>query len=102
VAQGRLKRRVANAGQADSTPLRDGLTLPEEIARRQERQAALEKARAEMEVRAHARYAAGLAGHEKKLARRAAKKPAAHRRSPRHPSRKPKTNTPSRIPRAGS
>jgi transposase len=52
-----VKQLVAKAEQADSTPLQDGLTIPGEIARRQERKAALEKARAEIEARAHARYA---------------------------------------------
>jgi transposase len=65
---------IAKAEQADSTPLQDGLTIPEEITRRQERKAALESARAQIEARAQARYAVELAEHEKKLAERAAKK----------------------------
>ena len=36
---------LAKAEQADATPLQDGLTIPEEIARRQERKAAIAKAR---------------------------------------------------------
>jgi transposase len=48
---------IAKAEQADSTPLQDGLTIPQEITRRQERKAALTKARAEIEARAQARYA---------------------------------------------
>src|SRR3989454_192002 len=69
-----VQQLVAKAEQADSTPLQDGLRIPAEIARRQERKAALEKARAEIEARAQARYAVELAEHEKKLAQRAAKK----------------------------
>jgi transposase len=69
-----VQQLVAKAEQADSTPLADGLSIPEEITRRQERQAALKKARAEIEARAHARYTAELAEHEQKLAERAAKK----------------------------
>lgn len=65
---------LAKAEQVDSAPLQDGLTIPEEIARRQERKAALEKARAEIEARARARYAAELGEHERKLAGRAARK----------------------------
>ena len=34
---------MAKAEQADSSPLQDGLTIPGEITRRQERKAALEK-----------------------------------------------------------
>jgi transposase len=65
---------LAKADQADATPLPDGLTIPEEITRRQERQAALAQARAEIEARAQARYAVQLAEHQAKLAARAAKK----------------------------
>jgi transposase len=69
-----VKELLAKAEQADSTPLQDGLSIPEEITRRQERKAALQKARAEIEARARARHAVELAEHEKKLAERAAKK----------------------------
>jgi hypothetical protein len=65
---------LAKAEQADATPLQDGLTIPEEITRLQERKAALAQARAEIEARAQARYAVQLAEHEAKLAARAAKK----------------------------
>ena len=72
-----LEREVAQlmskAEQADCTPLQDGLTIPGEIARRQQRKAALAKARAQIEARAHARYAAELAEHERKVAAREAK-----------------------------
>jgi transposase len=71
-----VKALLAKAEQADSTPLQDGLSIPEEITRRQERKAALQKARAEMEARAQARHAAELAEHERKLGERAAKKEA--------------------------
>ena len=69
-----VQQLLAKAEQADATPLQDGLTIPAEITRRQERKAALEQARAEIEARAQARYAVQLAGHEAKLAARAAKK----------------------------
>jgi hypothetical protein len=42
---------MAKAEQADSTPLQEGLSIPEEITRRQERKAALAKARVEIEAR---------------------------------------------------
>ena len=84
---------LAKAEQADATPLQDGLTIPEEIARRQERKAAIAKARTEIEARAHARYAAELAEHEKKMAARQAqadqgKKPRG--REPAAPTPEPK------------
>ena len=64
---------LAKAEQADATPLQEGLTIPAEITRRQERQAALAQARAEIEARAQARYAVALAAHEAQLAERNAK-----------------------------
>lgn len=63
---------LAKAEQADATSLQDGLTIPEEITRRQERRAALARARAEIEARAQARHAAQRAEHQAKLAERAA------------------------------
>jgi len=69
-----VKELLTKAEQADATPLQDGLTVPEEITRRRERKAALEKARAAIEARAHARYAAELAGHEEKMAQRQARR----------------------------
>ena len=68
-----VQQLVAKAEQADATPLEEGLTIPDEIVRRQKRKAALEKARTEIEARAHARYATELAEHEKKMAERQAR-----------------------------
>ncbi|MEI6078989.1 MAG: transposase, partial [Verrucomicrobiota bacterium] len=68
-----VQQLLAKAEQADATPLQDGLSIPAEITRRQERKAALAQARVEIEARAHARYAGQLAEHEAKLAARAAK-----------------------------
>lgn len=62
---------LAKADQADATPLQDGLTIPAEVQRRQERKAQLQRAKAEMEARAYARFQAEQAEHEAKLARRA-------------------------------
>ena len=107
-----VKQLVAKAEQADSTPLQDGLSIPEEITRRQERQAALEKARAEIEARAQARYAVELAEHEKKLAQRAARKEGGEKvggKPPQGPSPQPDakdqhnfTDPQSRIMKAGN
>jgi transposase len=68
-----VEQLLKKAEQTDATPLEDGLTIPGEIVRRQERKAALAKARAEIEARAQARYAAELAEHEKKMAERQAR-----------------------------
>lgn len=61
---------LAKADQADATPLQDGLTIPAEVQRRQERKAQLARVRAEMEARAYARCQAEQAEHAAKLAAR--------------------------------
>ncbi len=107
-----VQQLLAKAEQADATPLQDGLTIPAEIIRRQERQAALAQARAEIEARAQARYAAQLAEHEKKLAQRAAKQERGEKvggQPPQAPSPEPNgkdqynfTDPESRIMKAGN
>jgi transposase len=109
---GEVAQLIAKAEQADSTPLQDGLTIPQEITRRQERKAALARARAEIEARARARYAGELAAHEQKLARRAAKKERGEKvggKPPQAPRPEPEpgdqynfTDPESRIMKAGS
>lgn len=107
-----VEQLLAKAEQADATPLQEGLSIPEEIVRRQERKAALAKARAEIEARAHARYAADLAEHEKKMAarqERAARGEKPRGQPPAAPSPAPKssdqynfTDPESRIMKAGN
>lgn len=107
-----VQQLLAKAEQADATPLEEGLRIPEEITRRQQRKAALEKARAQIEARAQARYAEELAEHEQKLAERAARKDRGEKvggKTPKAPSSEPKssdqynfTDPPSRIMKAGS
>jgi len=107
-----IEQLLAKAEQADATPLRDGLTIPEEIVRRRERQAALARARAEIEARAQARYAVELAEHKEKLAARAAKEAGGKRlggKPPQAPSPEPAakdqynfTDAESRIMKAGN
>jgi transposase len=107
-----VEQLVAKAEVADSAPLQDGLSIPAEITRRQERKAALEKARAEIEARAQARYAVELAEHEKKMAGRAARKERGERvggKPPQAPTPEPDsgdqynfTDPESRIMKAGN
>ena len=107
-----VRQLMAQAEQADATPLQEGLTIPEEITRRQERKAALAKARAEIEARAAARYAAELAAHEQKMAQRQARQARGERvggKPPAAPSPEPGpteqhnfTDPESRIMKAGS
>ena len=110
--EGEVQELLAKAEQADSTPLEDGLTIPEEIQRRQERKGKLAAARAEIEARAQARAAAEMAEYKAKLEERAAqldqgKKPRGP--EPKEPSQQPKpgdqynfTDPDSRIMKAGS
>jgi len=107
-----VKELLAKAEQADSTPLEDGLTIPEEIQRRQERKAKLAAARAEIEARAQARAAAEMAQYKAKLEERAAQKDQGKKPrgpEPKEPSPQPKpgdqynfTDPESRIMKAGS
>ena len=107
-----VQQLLAKAETADTTPLQEGLSIPEEIVRRQERQAALAKARAAIEARAQARYAAELAEHEQKMAERQARQDAGQRvggKAPAPPSPEPQprdqynfTDPESRIMKAGS
>ena len=103
---------IQKAEDADSTPLEEGLSIPEEIQRRQERKARLAKARAEMEARAFARAQAGKAEHEAKVAQREAARQAGKKprgKDPEPPSETPTpkdqynfTDPESRIMKAGS
>lgn len=58
------------AEQTDVTDLPDGMSIPEEISRREERLAAIKKAKAEIESRAAARYAEEQKTYTEKLAKR--------------------------------
>lgn len=59
------------ARQADQQPLPSGLDLPEELARREERLAAIAQAKAEIEARAQERFEAEQQAYEQKMAARA-------------------------------
>jgi len=64
---------LTKAEAADSTPLQDGLSIPEEIARRQDRKARLEEARRIIEERAKERAQAETPEYQAKLEARKAK-----------------------------
>jgi transposase len=61
---------LEKAAQADREDLPDGMSLPEELSRRQERLDAIERAKAEIERRAAERYAREKEEYEEKVARR--------------------------------
>jgi transposase len=64
---------MAKAEAADQADLPDGFSIPEELARREERLGKLAQARAKIEARAKERHAHEQAEHEAKLAARKAK-----------------------------
>lgn len=70
LAETQIAELLEKAETADSTPLQDGLTIPDEIARREKRIAALKEAKEVMEARARERHAEEQAAHEAKLAAR--------------------------------
>jgi len=64
---------MARAEAADQADVPDGMSIPEELERREERLGRIAEARAKIEARAKERHARELAEHEAKLAARAAK-----------------------------
>ena len=73
LASEQITELLAKAESADSTPLQDGLTVPEEIKRREDRRAKLGEAVKVMEARAKERLLEEQAEYEAKLAARKAK-----------------------------
>ena len=73
LASEQITELLAKAESADSTPLQDGLTVPEEIKRREDRRAKLGEAVKVMEERAKERLLEEQAEYEAKLAARKAK-----------------------------
>ncbi len=64
---------LARAEAADKVEVPDGMSIPDELARREKRLAKLAEARAKIEARAKERYEREKAEHEAKLAAREAK-----------------------------
>ena len=82
LAEEQITQLLQKAEDADSTPLQDGLTIPEEIARRQDRLAKLQEAKAAMETRAKERLIEEQAAYQEKLATRQAKEQATGKKPP--------------------
>lgn len=104
---------LAKAEAADSTPLQDGLSIPEEVRRREDRVAKIKKAVEVIEARAKERVAADVAAYQSKLeARRAQEKATGKKpkgKEPKPPKEGPGptdqfnfTDPESRIMKAGS
>jgi hypothetical protein len=90
--QGEVRELLAKAEAADAVPLQDGLSIPEEITRRETRQAALQHARQVIDERARERAAAAQPAYEAKCAAREAKRRAGQR--PRGSDPQPPDPTP--------
>jgi transposase len=71
---------MAKAEAADTADVPDGMSIPDELARREERLAKLAEAKAKIEARAKERHAREMAEHEAKMAARAAKTAATGKR----------------------
>ena len=71
---------LAKAEAADQAGVPDGMSIPEELARREARLAKLAEARAKIEARAKQRFEQQQAEHEAKIAARAAKAAASGRK----------------------
>lgn len=64
---------MAKAEAADTADLPDGMSIPEELARREERLARIAEAKAKIEARAKERHSREMAEHEAKMAAREAR-----------------------------
>ena len=85
LATDQIAELLAKAEDADSTPLQDGLSIPAEIQRREDRLAKLREAKAVLEERARVRFEEESAAHAEKLAARHEKQ----QRTGRKPTGKP-------------
>ena len=108
LAQEQVEELLAKAEDADAVPLQDGLTIPKEIQRREDRLAKLAEAKKVMEERAKERLLKEQAEYETKLvAREEKKKPPTASPVAKNPNRPkkalaPKTNTTLPTPKAAS
>ena len=87
--QAEVAELLARAEAADKADVPDGMSIPEELARREERLAKLAEARAKIEARAKERYEREKAEHETKLAAREAKAKATGKKPGGKPPRPP-------------
>jgi IS5 family transposase len=81
---------LKKAEAADRVDLPDGLNIPEELERREERLTAIAAAKAEIERRAAERHAREQAGYDQKVAERAKKEQATGKKARGKPPKPPK------------
>ena len=112
LAEEQISQLIAKAEDADSTPLEDGLSIPDEIKRREDRIAQLKKAKVAMEERAKVRFEEETAKYQEKLKTRKSKEESTGRKprgkKPKPPEEGPKakdqynfTDPESRIMKTG-
>jgi transposase len=87
--QAEVAELMAKAEAADQADVPDGMSIPEELARRETRLAAIARAKATIEARAKERHARELAEHDAKMAQRAAKTAATGKKSGGRPPAPP-------------
>jgi transposase len=92
ILQREVKALVVKAEAADSTPLDDGLTIPDEIARRENRIESLKQARKLIEARYEKEHKAKQAEYEEKKEKREAQR--ASEKKPRGSEPKPPDENP--------
>ncbi len=85
--KGEVQELLALAEQADQADVPDGVSLPEEIKRREDRLAAMAEAKTKIAARAAERYSREKAQFDEKMAQRAAKEQATGKK-PRGPAPK--------------
>ncbi len=94
--QTEVQELLALAEQADQADIPDGVNLPNEIKRREDRLKAMEEAKAKIEARAQQRYDREKAEHDAKMAARQAKAQATGKKPrgkvPKAPERGPKAS----------
>ncbi|MBK5942027.1 IS1182 family transposase [Halochromatium roseum] len=92
--KGEVQELLALAEQADGRNVAEGMSIPEELQRREARLAAIAEAKRQIEARAAERFAREQAAYEAKLAARAAKAAARGRKpggkAPKAPSPEPR------------
>ncbi|MGC2064134.1 MAG: IS1182 family transposase [Thermodesulfovibrionales bacterium] len=86
--QAEVEELIRLAEQADSEKIPDGMDIPQELLRRQDRLQAIAEAKIKIEERAAERYAREQKGHEEKIAARQEKAEATGKK-PRGPEPKP-------------
>ena len=92
--QAEVSELMARAEAADAAEEADGMSIPDELARREDRLAKLAEARAKIEARAEERFEREAAEHRAKLAAREAKAAATGKK----PGGKPPGGSPARGP----